>query len=94
MKIHRVNAMGLEMIRQELLSKCKPSVFNGWLDDDLVHSKESQDMLLAWASELEDVLDAANGDSIEVSQFDTKSGHVEDLSISDSGIDVTFEEID
>ena len=94
MKIHRVNAMGLEMIRQELLSKCKPSVFNGWLDDDLVHSKESQDMLLAWASELEDVLDAANGDSIEVSQFDTKSGHVEDLSISDSGIDVTFEDVE
>ena len=94
MKMHRVNKVGLEMIRQELLSRCKPSVFNGWLDDDLVHSKESQDMLLAWASELEDVLDADNGDSIEVKQFYTKSGHVEDLSISDSGIDVTFEEIE
>lgn len=94
MKMHRVNKVGLEMIRQELLSRCKPSVFNGWLDDDLVHSKESQDMLLAWASEIEEALDADNGDFVEVSQFYTKSGHVEHLSIDDSGIDVTFEEIE
>ena len=94
MKIHRVNAMGLEMIRQELLSKCKPSVFDGWLDDDLIHSKESQDMLLAWASDLEDTFDADNGNSVEINSSYTKSGHVEDLEIDDSGIDVSFEEVE
>lgn len=94
MKMHRVNKSGLEMIRQELLSKCKPSVFDGWLDDDLIDSKRSQEMLGAWASEIEDALDADNGDFVEVSQFDTKSGHVEHLEIDDSGIDVSFEEIE
>ena len=94
MKMHRVNKSGLEMIRQELLSKCKPSVFDGWLDDDLIDSKRSQEMLGAWASEIEDALDADNGDFVEVSRFDTKSGHVEHLEIDDSGIDVSFEEIE
>ena len=94
MKMHRVNKVGLEMIRQELLSRCKPSVFDGWLDDDLSNSSRSQEMLGAWASEIEEALDADNGDFVEVSQFDTKSGHVEHLSISDNGIDVTFEEME
>ncbi len=94
MKMHRVNKSGLEMIRQELLSICKPSVFDGWLDDDLIDSKRSQEMLGAWASEIEDALDADNGDFVEVSRFDTKSGHVEHLEIDDSGIDVSFEEIE
>ena len=93
MKTHIVNKLGLEMIRQKLLSKCKPSVFDGWLDDDLIHSKESQDMLLAWASDLEDTFDADNGNSVEISSFDTKSGHVEHLEIDDSGIDVIFNEV-
>jgi len=94
MKRHRVNKMGLEMIRQELLSTCKPSVFNGWLDDDLIESKRSQEMLGAWAIEIEEALDADNGDFVEVSRFDTKSGHVELLEIDDSGIDVSFEEVE
>lgn len=92
MKIHRVNAVGLEMIRQELLSRCKPSVFDGWLGDDLASSSRSQEMLGAWASEIEEALDADNGDFVEISSSDTKSGHVEHLEIDDSGIDVSFEE--
>ena len=88
-KRHKVNKSGLEMIRQELLTKCKPSVFNGWLDDDLVSSKESQNMIGAWASDLEEALDADNGDFVEVCWSMTESGHVEHLSISDSGFDVT-----
>ena len=93
MKIHRVNKLGLEMIRQELISKCKPSVFDGWLDDDLIDSKSSQEMLGAWANDLEEALDADNGDFVEVCWSMTESGHVEHLSISDSGFDVTFEEV-
>ena len=91
-KTHRVNKSGLEMIRKELLSKCKPSVFDGWLDDDLINSKSAQEMLGAWASEIEETLDADNGNSVEISSFDTKSGHVEHLEIDDSGIDVGFEQ--
>ena len=92
MKIHRVNAMGLEMIRQELLSRCKPRVYDGWLDDDLIDSKRSQEMLGAWASEIEETLDADNGEFVVITSSDTKSGHVELLEIDDSGIDVSFEE--
>ena len=92
MKIHRVNAVGLEMIRLELLSRCKPSVFDGWLDDDLASSSRSQEMLGAWASESEEALDADNGGFVEVSSSDTRSGHVEHLEINHSGIDVSFEE--
>ena len=91
-KTHRVNKSGLEMIRQELLSKCKPSVYDGCLDDDLINSKSAQEMLGAWASDIEETLDADNGNSVEISSFDTKSGHVEHLEIDDSGIDVGFEQ--
>ena len=91
-KTHRVNKSGLEMIRQELISKCKPSVYDGWLDDDLIDSKRSQEMLGAWASEIEETLDADNGDFVEISSSDTKSGHVEHLEIDDSGVDVGFEQ--
>ena len=91
-KKHRVNQSGLEMIRQKLRSRCKPSVFDGWLDDDLIDSKRSQEILGAWASEIEEVLDADNGDYVEISCFDTKSGHTEHLEIDDSGVDVSVEQ--
>jgi len=94
MKIHTVNKLGLEMIRQELLSKCKPSIFDGWLDDDLIDSKRSQEMLSEWASEIEDDLDFGNPYFVQIGHHQTKSGHVEHLEIDDSGIDVTFEEIE
>jgi hypothetical protein len=92
MKIHKVNAVGLEMIRQELLSRCKPSVFIEWLDDPLASSSMAQEMLSAWASDIEEALDANNSDFVEISASYTKSGHVEHLEIDDSGIDVSFEE--
>ena len=75
----------------ELVLQCKPSVFDGWLDDDLIDSRRSQEMLSAWASDLEDVLDSGNGDEIEISQHDTISGHIEFLSVTDEGIDVEFD---
>ena len=90
---HRVNKLGLEMIRQELLSKCKPSVYDGWLDDDLIDSKRSQEMLGAWASDIEDDLDSSNAYFVQIDSHLTKSGHFEHLEIDDSGIDVSFEEV-
>ena len=92
MKTHIVNKLGLEMIRQELISKCKPSVFDGWLDDGLIDSKRSQEMLGAWASDIEDDLNSSNAYFVQIDSHLTKSGHFEHLSIDDSGIDVSFEE--
>jgi hypothetical protein len=94
MKIHKVNAVGLEMIRQELLSRCKPSVFIEWLDDPLASSSMAQEMLSAWASDIEEALDANNSDFVEISASYTKSGHVEHLEIDDSGINVSFVNMD
>mgnify|MGYP003659885014 CR=1 FL=1 len=93
-KRHTVNKLGLEMIRQELLSRCKPSVFIEWLDDPLASSSMAQEMLSAWASDIEEALDANNSDSVKIRASYTKSGHFEHLEIDDSGIDVIFEEIE
>ena len=88
MKKHTINENGMQQIVDQLKAQCKPSVFDGWLDDDLIDSRRSQEMLSAWASELEDVLDSNNGDEIEISQNDTISGHTEHLSVTDEGIDI------
>ena len=51
-------------------------------------------MLSEWASEIEDDLDFGNPYFVQIGHHQTKSGHVEHLEIDDSGIDVTFEEIE
>lgn len=91
MTSHIINENGMQQIVDQLKAKCKPSVFDGWLDDDLVNSRRSQEMVSQWAAELEDVLDAGNGDEIEISQHDTKSGHTEYLSVTDDGININFD---
>jgi len=88
MKKHTINEIGMQQIVEQLRSRCKPSVFDGWLDDDLISSRRSQEMLSAWATALEDVLDSGNGDELEISQHHAISGHVEHLSVTDEGIDV------
>jgi|TARA_R110000850_G_scaffold216520_1_gene342025 hypothetical protein len=88
MKTHTINTNGIQQIVDQLKAKCKPSVFDGWLDDDLVDSRRSQEMLSAWASGLETVLDEENGDEIEISEHHTISGHIEFLSVTDQGIDI------
>lgn len=88
MKKHTINEIGMQQIVEQLRSKCKPSVLDGWLDDDLISSRRSQEMLSAWATALEDVLDSGNGDELEISQHHAISGHVEHLSVTDEGIDV------
>ena len=91
MKRHIINEIGMQQIVDQLKSQCKPSVFDGWLDDDLIGSRRSKAMLSSWASDLEGVLDSGNGDEIEISQHDTISGHTEFLSVTDEGIDVEFD---
>lgn len=87
MKKHTINTNGMQQIVKQLKAQCKPNVFDGWLDDDLIGSRRSQEMLSSWATELEDVLNSGNGDEIEISQHDTISGHTEHLSVTDAGID-------
>ena len=93
MKKHMINENGMQQIVDQLKSQCKPIVFDGWLDDDLIDSRRSQEMLSAWASELEEVLVSGNGDEIEISQNDTISGHTEHLSVTDEGIDIVEEKL-
>jgi hypothetical protein len=88
MKTHTINTNGIQQIVDQLKAKCKPSVFDGWLDDDLIDSRESKAMVSSWASDLEAVLDQENGDEIEISAHDTISGHTEFLSVTDEGIDI------
>ena len=87
MENHTINEAGIEEIRQQLIAKCKDNEFLGWLADDLKDSKETQGMLGSWAWELECALDEG-GSEIEIPSRYTKSGHVEWLSVSDSGVDV------
>jgi len=88
MKSHIINDNGMQQIAEQLKAKCKPSVFDGWLDADLIDSRRSQEMLSEWAATLEDVLDSGTGDEVEISQHDTISGHTEHLSVSEDGINV------
>jgi hypothetical protein len=88
MKSHIINDIGMKQIAEQLKAKCKPSVFDGWLDADLIDSRRSQEMLSAWAADLEYALDGGNGEFVEISQHDTRSGHTEHLSVTDDGIDV------
>ena len=88
MKTHTINTNGIKQIVDQLKAKCKPSVFNGWLDDDLIDSRESKEMLSAWASDLEETLDSENGDEIEISEHQTISGHTEFIYVTDEGIDI------
>lgn len=88
MKTHTINTNGIQQIVDQLKAKCKPSVFDGWLDDDLIDSRESKEMVSSWASDLEAVLDQENGDEIEISEHQTISGHTEFIYVTDEGIDI------
>ena len=55
--------------------------------------EENELVSISSQNDLEEALDADNGDFVEVCWSMTESGHVEHLSISDSGFDVTFEEV-
>tara|TARA_E500000331_G_scaffold355814_1_gene412291 strand:- start:2966 stop:3265 length:300 start_codon:yes stop_codon:yes gene_type:complete len=91
MKRHTINQNGRAQIAQQLKEKTKPSVFDGWLDDDLIDSQRSQEMLSAWADELETKLDEGEGDEVEISKHDTKSGRTEFLYVDEHGYDIEEE---
>ncbi len=80
---YTVNSTGMQEIRQFLADKHK-------LGGD--HFDES--MIRAWAADAEFQLGEGNPASIEIRSFDSISGHTENYTITDAGLDVESIEID
>ena len=49
-----------------------------------------RDMLRAWAADAERKLSEGNSPTIEIKSWDSTSGHTEELTISDAGIDTEY----
>lgn len=82
-KQYRVNATGLEEIKKFLADNHK---LGGEHFDD--------SMLRAWARDAEFQLGEGNSASIEIRSCDTVSGHTENYTISDAGLDCEEIEIE
>lgn len=89
-----VNEIGLEEIRQQLIKKLKPNRYD-YHSDEMIGSKEQDNYLCSYASEIEEAMDdwTKNGE-VELSQHQTKSGHVEFLSVSEDGFYVERADLD
>ena len=72
-----VNELGIKEIR-------------GYLSD--LHKQETftAAQVSAWASEVEDSLNAGNGAEFEIKAHESKSGHVELCRIDDEGYDIEY----
>lgn len=83
--MYLINKEGLEEIRQQLISKLKPTAYN-YQSDEMIGSKEQDNYLSSYASDIEEAMSnwTDNGE-IEIAQHLTKSGHTEHLSVSDKG---------
>lgn len=82
-KIHTVNEQGLAEIQSFLADRHK-----------LGGDHFSREMLKSWAQDAEFQLSEGNAASIEIRAFDSCSGHTEEFTISDSGLDCTEVEIE
>ena len=83
--MHLINKVGLEEIRQQLITKLKPNRYD-FQSDEMVGSKEQDNYLSSYATDLEAAMDDwTNNSEVEVSQHETKSGHPEFLSVSEDG---------
>ena len=81
--IKTVNATGLKEIAEFLADKHK-----------LGGEHFTDDMLRAWAQDAEFQLGEGNPASIEIRSFDSISGHTENYTITDAGLDSKVVEID
>ena len=92
--MHTINKEGLEEIRQQLISKLKSNNYD-YQSDEMVGSKEQDNYLSAFASDIEEAMSnwTDNGE-VELSPHDTKSGHVEHLSVSDNGFAIDRADLD
>ena len=82
-KQYRVNATGLEEIKKFLSDNHK--LGGEHFDDAMLH---------AWARDAEFQLGEGNSASIEIRSCDTVSGHTENYTISDAGLDCEDIEIE
>ena len=92
--MYTINKKGLEEIRQQLISKLKSNNYD-YQSDEMVGSKEQDNYLSAFASDIEEAMSnwTDNGE-VELSPHDTKSGHVEHLSVSDNSFDIDRADLD
>jgi hypothetical protein len=72
-----VNEQGLKEIRDYLSDLHKQDTF-------------TDEQVSAWATEVEDSLNAGNGAEFEIKANDSKSGHVELCRLDDEGYDVEY----
>lgn len=82
-KQYRVNATGLEEIKKFLADNHK--LGGEHFDNAMLH---------AWAQDAEFQLGEGNSASIEIRSCDTVSGHTENYTISDAGLDCEEIEIE
>jgi hypothetical protein len=90
----QINNIGLEEIRQTLIERTKPTIWDGYLTEaGLRDCGYTMEMLGAWASDLEDDINiqGINGGSVEIQAHMTKSGHVEDFTVTEAGMDILVE---
>ena len=82
-KQYTVNEAGMQEIRQFLADKHK--LGGGHFDESMIRD---------WAADAEFQLGEGNPASIEIRAWDSISGHTEEYTISDAGLDVEMVEID
>ncbi len=76
---YSINAAGLAEIHAFLAAHHKKG--GDYFDRDMLH---------AWAAEAEHQLYEGNPATIEIKSWDSTSGHTEDFTISDAGIDTEY----
>ena len=88
MKTYIINDEGHRQIREKLIALVKPEL-TGWFSDSLKDSKEAQEMLRIWSEDIESSLNSLEEgeywDGLELSQYATKSGNTERLTIDENG---------
>ena len=92
--MHLINKVGLEEIRQQLIKKLKPNRYD-FQADEMIGSREQDNYLSSYASDIEEAMDDwTNNGEVELSMHQTKSGHVEHLSVSEQGFYVDRANLD
>jgi len=97
--MYQINEVGLEQIRQQLITKLKQNGYN-YQGNDFIGTRQQELMLNLWAQDLEQAIDSyvydfdnesPEGAEVELCKFSTISGRTEFLSVTKSGINEEIE---
>ena len=97
--MYQINEVGLEQIRQQLITKLKQNGYN-YQGNDFIGTRQQELMLNLWAQDLEQAMDSyvyhfdnesPEGAEVELCKFSTLSGRTEFLSVTTSGINEEIE---